>query len=75
MCSVVTPQDKETERFLGFCKLNAFDAKNIVDIMEEQLAKHGVEHVQCITQAYDDTSVMCGAVGGVQALFRQNKMI
>uniref|UniRef100_A0AAR2IPQ8 TTF-type domain-containing protein n=1 Tax=Pygocentrus nattereri TaxID=42514 RepID=A0AAR2IPQ8_PYGNA len=67
----VNSQDMVKERFLGFCKLKAFDANTITETIETQLVKHGLEHLTCVAQAYDGASVMRGAVGDVQAHFKE----
>uniref|UniRef100_A0AAR2JDX2 HAT C-terminal dimerisation domain-containing protein n=1 Tax=Pygocentrus nattereri TaxID=42514 RepID=A0AAR2JDX2_PYGNA len=71
----VNSQDMVKERFLGFCKLKAFDANTITETIETQLVKHGLEHLTCVAQSYDGASVMRGAVGegrgGVQARFKE----
>uniref|UniRef100_A0AAR2LVQ4 TTF-type domain-containing protein n=1 Tax=Pygocentrus nattereri TaxID=42514 RepID=A0AAR2LVQ4_PYGNA len=67
----VNSQDMVKERFLGFCKLKAFDANTITETIETQLVKHGLEHLTCVAQAHDGASVMRGAVGDVQAHFKE----
>ncbi|XP_039858102.1 zinc finger MYM-type protein 1-like [Simochromis diagramma] len=59
------------ECFLGLRKLERFDAQCITDTIEELLQYHTLSDLLCVAQSYDGASVMSGAVGGVQARFRQ----
>lgn len=67
----VTPEGRIKESFLGFSKLFGFDAQSITDAIEQTLKSHKMYHIMCVAQAYDGAAVMSGAVGGVQARFRE----
>lgn len=67
----VTQKGVVRECFLGLWRLQSFDAKSIADEMEAMLQSHNLGVLLCVAQAYDGASVMSGAVGGVQARFRE----
>lgn len=67
----VTQKGVVRECFLGLRKLQGFDAKSIADEIEAMLQSHNLGDLLCVAQAYDGASVMSGAVGGVQARFRE----
>lgn len=59
------------ERFLELANLKGFNAQSITDAIEHVLESNGLNNLLCVAQAYDGASVMSGAVGGVQARFRE----
>uniref|UniRef100_A0A8D0AYQ8 Zinc finger MYM-type protein 1 n=1 Tax=Sander lucioperca TaxID=283035 RepID=A0A8D0AYQ8_SANLU len=67
----VTQQGVVRECFLGLRRLQGFDAKSIADEIEAMLQSHNLGDLLCVAQAYGGASVMSGAVGGVQARFRE----
>ena len=67
----VTQKGVVRECFLGLRRLKSFDAKSIADEIEAMLQSHNLGDLLCVAQAYDGASVMSGAVGGVQARFRE----
>ncbi len=67
----VTQEGTVRECFLRLQKLQSFDAQSIADAKEEVLQMHSLGDLMCVAQAYDGASVMRGAVGGIQARFRE----
>lgn len=67
----VTVEGTPREAFLGLYKLDKFDAKSIADGIEAVLQSHKLGDLMCVAQTYDGAAVMSGAVGGVQARFRE----
>ncbi|KAJ4925869.1 hypothetical protein JOQ06_008055 [Pogonophryne albipinna] len=67
----VTMEGTPREAFLGLHKLDTFDAKSIADGIEAVLQSHNLGDLMCVAQTYDGAAVMSGAVGGVQARFRE----
>uniref|UniRef100_A0A8C6M7J5 DUF4371 domain-containing protein n=1 Tax=Nothobranchius furzeri TaxID=105023 RepID=A0A8C6M7J5_NOTFU len=67
----VTMEGSLREAFLGLHKLEKFDAKSIADGIEAVLQSHNLGDLKCVAQTYDGASVMSGAVGGVQAYFKE----
>ncbi|XP_050959752.1 zinc finger MYM-type protein 1 [Labeo rohita] len=68
----VNSDGKVVERFLGLQELKIFDAKTITNTIEALLDANDLGNLTCVAQTYDGASVMSGASGGVQALFRAN---
>ncbi|KAI2643024.1 Zinc finger MYM-type protein 1 [Labeo rohita] len=68
----VNSDGKVVECFLGLQELNFFDAKTITNTTEALLDANDLGNLTCVAQTYDGASVMSGASGGVQALFRAN---
>ncbi len=67
----VTQEGTPKEAFLGLQKLNRFDIKSIANGIEAVLQSHNLGDLMCVAQTYDGASVMSGAVGGVQAHFKE----
>nr|XP_054606904.1 zinc finger MYM-type protein 1-like [Nothobranchius furzeri] len=67
----VTMEGSPSEAFLGLHKLEKFDTKSIADGIEAVVQSHNLGDLKCVAQTYDGASVMSGAVGGVQAYFKE----
>ncbi|CAF4203555.1 unnamed protein product [Rotaria magnacalcarata] len=70
----VDAENQIHEHFMGFTKLDQFDAKALYEKLYELLMKHDISIQDCIGQCYDGASVMSGRHAGVQTLMRQNYM-
>ena len=70
ICVRYVTEGRVKESLLAMRELRAFDAESITAALEEQLVHDGISDVKCVAQAYDGASVMSGAIGGVQAKFR-----
>lgn len=71
VCVRFVTEEGVRECFLGLQTLQGFDAQSITDAIEEMLQSHNLGDLMCVAQTYDGASVMSGAVGGVQARFRE----
>ena len=58
------------EEFIGLTALAQFDAQYMCDIILNRLAEIGLDSSKIISQCYDGAAVMCGRLGGVQALLQ-----
>ncbi|CAF4122768.1 unnamed protein product, partial [Rotaria magnacalcarata] len=59
------------EYFLGFIKLNEFDAQTLTDEIVKFLSSLNIDLNYCIAMCFDGASVLSGKHAGVQALLRQ----
>ncbi|CAF1565842.1 unnamed protein product [Rotaria magnacalcarata] len=65
----LTPLFKEY--FLGFVKLDEFDAQTLTDEIVKFLSSLNIDLNYCIAMCFDGASVLSGKHAGVQALLRQ----
>ncbi|CAF3472113.1 unnamed protein product [Rotaria socialis] len=59
------------EYFLGFVKLDEFDAQTLTDEIVKFLSSLNIDLNYCIAMCFDGASVLSGKHAGVQALLRQ----
>ncbi|CAF4599072.1 unnamed protein product [Rotaria socialis] len=59
------------EYFLGFVKLDQFDAETLNKEIAQLLSSLNIDLQNCIAVCFDGAAVMAGKNGGVQALLRQ----
>ncbi|CAF1300488.1 unnamed protein product [Rotaria magnacalcarata] len=59
------------EYFLGFVKLDQFDAETLTKEIAQLLSSLNIDLQNCIAVCFDGAAVMAGNNGGVQALLRQ----
>ncbi|CAF3478257.1 unnamed protein product [Rotaria sp. Silwood2] len=66
--------EKIQEYFLGFIRLQQFDAVTLSDAIVQFLNLHKIDLKKCIAMCFDGASVMSGCHAGVQTILRDNFM-
>ncbi|CAM4819981.1 unnamed protein product [Rotaria magnacalcarata] len=62
---------EQLKYFLGFIKLDQFDAETLTKEIAQLLSSLNIDLQNCIAVCFDGAAVMAGNNGGVQALLRQ----